>query len=404
MRERLRDALQGRERVTLYEALALLDLADGRETEREIVGALRALGWRRVQVREDGARVWAYVRGTSGDTSYPVSPPGANLVVTRDTMQPDPKDNHTESHNKEVVTPGGDTGYDVSPPEVVTPPAPPRALPPTGEIVSYARPAPVVAPARPPCRLCGSRRARLTVGEGVLSAVPCPCVLGPCAVPGCASGWVVSSYGVQRCPGCAPSSVAAAISSAQIPLRYLPYLSGTARDAGYTQTTSQETAAREVERWCRSLPAPGVASLGEVRGLLLWGGYGSGKTALAARALLFSLTRGHRGIFWEWGSFLTTLRESYDGDAAPPEYAASRTGILVLDELAAPRTDWQGERLSELLRERYRRRLPTILTSNLTPRQIPSVIGGALWSRLTETVSLIECAGPDRRAALGGVR
>jgi DNA replication protein DnaC len=54
-----------------------------------------------------------------------------------------------------------------------------------------------------------------------------------------------------------------------------------------------------------------------------------------------------------------------------------------------------------MLNGRYLARKPTILTSNLHPRQLAEHLGGRLASRLQESYSVVEADGPDYRRAGG---
>jgi DNA replication protein DnaC len=73
-------------------------------------------------------------------------------------------------------------------------------------------------------------------------------------------------------------------------------------------------------------------------------------------------------------------------------------GLVVLDDLGRERvSDWTGEVIYALVNARYEAMLPTIVTSNLTPKELGE---GPYWpalSRLAEDGELIEVKGPDRR-------
>jgi DNA replication protein DnaC len=117
--------------------------------------------------------------------------------------------------------------------------------------------------------------------------------------------------------------------------------------------------------------------------LVLHGGYGCGKTHLAAAIVNERLRRGGPALFVVVPDLLDHLRaafaptseESYDD-----RFEAVRTApLLVLDDLGtqAP-TPWAAEKLFQILNYRYNAQLPTVITTN----QDLEVLDDRLRSRL----------------------
>lgn len=138
--------------------------------------------------------------------------------------------------------------------------------------------------------------------------------------------------------------------------------------------------------------------------LLLMGGYGCGKTHLAAAIANDALSRGIVPLFVTVPDLLDHLRGAFAPEASQSygdRFEQVRTArLLILDDLGTENaTPWALEKLFQLLNYRYMAALPTVITTNqdldrLDPR---------LRSRLADTdvVEMVTILAPDFR--LGGV-
>jgi DNA replication protein DnaC len=102
---------------------------------------------------------------------------------------------------------------------------------------------------------------------------------------------------------------------------------------------------------------------------LLHGGFGTGKTHLAAAIANDCLERGESVIFVNTPDLLDHLRSTFSptSDVGYDElFEQVRTvGLLVLDDLGAESpTAWAQEKLYQILNFRYNEKLPTVITSN----------------------------------------
>ncbi len=138
--------------------------------------------------------------------------------------------------------------------------------------------------------------------------------------------------------------------------------------------------------------------------LVLRGGYGCGKTHLAAAIANECVARGYPVLFLTAPDLLDHLRAAFAPNAAQSydeRFEEVRSApLLILDDLGVEHaTPWAMEKLFQLLNYRYMTRLPTVITTN---REVED-LDPRLRSRLgdTELVKLITILAPDYRQ--GGV-
>lgn len=170
-----------------------------------------------------------------------------------------------------------------------------------------------------------------------------------------------------------------------------------------------------------------VAS-GEIRTLVLVGPPGVGKTHLMAA--IFRAVSDRTVATWldaraaaiaefrpvppmqspEWCSvpeLVSDLRTEMGTDlhAASDRAIRLRTwpALLVLDDLGREKiSDWTGELVYTLVNARYEAMLPTIASSNLSPKDLAASGYWPVVSRLAEDGALVRIEAPDRR--IGGRR
>ncbi len=137
--------------------------------------------------------------------------------------------------------------------------------------------------------------------------------------------------------------------------------------------------------------------------LVLLGGYGCGKTHLAAAIANRCLQAGRAVLFVVVPDLLDHLRATYSPSSAvsyDERFQEVRNApLLVLDDLGTQNTTpWAGEKLYQILNHRYNARLPTIVTSN----QRLDEIDLRMRSRLVDPTvsSVIHILAPDYRREL----
>jgi DNA replication protein DnaC len=133
--------------------------------------------------------------------------------------------------------------------------------------------------------------------------------------------------------------------------------------------------------------------------LLLEGGYGCGKTHLAAAIANHAVEAGRPALFLTVPDLLDALRHAFSGPAGAFEERFDRirrAPLLLLDDFGTQNaTDWAREKLFQILNYRYIDRMPTVITTNLTLEGLE----GRIRSRLSdpELVTRVRILAPDYR-------
>ncbi|MNJ36576.1 DNA replication protein DnaC [compost metagenome] len=126
------------------------------------------------------------------------------------------------------------------------------------------------------------------------------------------------------------------------------------------------------------------------RCLILSGTVGTGKTHLATAILRKVVEEmGYTGKYWTVNGLLQVIRSSYEKDSDYTEYEVMQSVInaelLVLDEVGATKqSEFELATLFNIINSRYERQIPTIVISNLGPKQICEALGERCFDRLRE--------------------
>ena len=145
------------------------------------------------------------------------------------------------------------------------------------------------------------------------------------------------------------------------------------------------------------------------RGLLLMGSVGVGKTHLAVSILKGLTERGFSCLFYEFGSLLKEIQDSYNANTRSSELAVLapvlNADVLVLDELGASKpTDWVRDTMAHVINTRYNEKKFTVFTTNYLDERpndreetLEDRIGVRVRSRLYEMCKTISMDGKDYR-------
>ena len=167
-------------------------------------------------------------------------------------------------------------------------------------------------------------------------------------------------------------------------------------------TSSQEIAFNYASNLAKEYPAVD-------RGLLLMGKCGVGKTHLAVSILKPLTERGFSCLFYEFGSLLKQIQDSYNPNTQTSELKilsnVFEADVLVLDEIGASKpTDWVRDTMAHIINTRYNDKKLTIFTTNYSDdrnndkdESLEDRIGVRLRSRLFEMCKTIQMDGHDYR-------
>jgi DNA replication protein DnaC len=135
-------------------------------------------------------------------------------------------------------------------------------------------------------------------------------------------------------------------------------------------------------------------------GLYVYGPLGSGKTALAVIALKAAIIRGGTAIFMTAAeiqrAFMARNMPTLP-NGCPVDEGCFNVQFLVIDDFGAEdqKTDWKQQHVETVIRARQRDRLPTIITSNVKPADLPQ---DWLKSLLNKHYALLDVRGHNWRA------
>jgi DNA replication protein DnaC len=145
------------------------------------------------------------------------------------------------------------------------------------------------------------------------------------------------------------------------------------------------------------------------QGLLFMGSVGVGKTHLAVSILKGLTERGFSCLFYDFGSLLKEIQDSYNTSAQSSEMGVLTpvltTDVLVLDELGASKpTDWARDTMAHVINTRYNEKKFTVFTTNYLDDRpndreetLEDRIGVRIRSRLYEMCRTVSIEGRDYR-------
>ena len=134
------------------------------------------------------------------------------------------------------------------------------------------------------------------------------------------------------------------------------------------------------------------------QGLFFMGNPGTGKTHLAAAITNYIVME--LGIPVKFGNFidlLSDIKKSFRSDEDIVQQLKEMP-LLVIDDLGKERSsEWSESILYDVINGRYEDYMPTIITTNMTPKQVEGRFGEAVLSRLSEMCKGVVMSGKDFR-------
>lgn len=144
-----------------------------------------------------------------------------------------------------------------------------------------------------------------------------------------------------------------------------------------------------------------VAGKSHKPGLVLFGGYGVGKTHLAACACNALVDAGKRCRMTSIASIDAEAARRY-GSFPDVMDSLCRNDLVVIDDLGAERgSDYMSQVTFDVVDWLTRRKIPLIVTTNMTRRQLssPNERARRTIDRIKQRCTLVEVTGPNRRQA-----
>jgi DNA replication protein DnaC len=143
------------------------------------------------------------------------------------------------------------------------------------------------------------------------------------------------------------------------------------------------------------------------KGLMFLGGFGTGKTFLAACIANALLDEGYSVLMTNFPRLINTIHGMREGKQ---EYIDSlnKYSLLIIDDLGVERqSEYVAEIVQNIIDSRYRAGLPLIITSNLSPKDFTEthdIAKSRLYSRISEMCLPLVVNGVDRRKANSAAR
>jgi DNA replication protein DnaC len=166
------------------------------------------------------------------------------------------------------------------------------------------------------------------------------------------------------------------------------------RLCNYRPATPQLREAYEIVRTWIDSPMPGLVLIGPV---------GVGKTHLCVGAIAELVKRGCSAHYAATPDVIGSLRAGCaKGAKTRPSAifdAFYRADVWALDEIGAtPGTAWEGQQVSQLIDERYRRGQRFILVGNCVENELPTFAGERGADRLSECAVVVPLEGVSYRS------
>jgi DNA replication protein DnaC len=138
--------------------------------------------------------------------------------------------------------------------------------------------------------------------------------------------------------------------------------------------------------------------------LLLYGDVGTGKTFYAACIVNALIDNGYPCLMTNFSRLTNTIAGMWDGKQ---EYIDSLRmfSLVAIDDLGVERdTEYMNENVTTIIDSLYRAKVPMIITSNYTPKQLTESVEirkKRVYDRMLERCHPVMVNGTSRRKTMG---
>lgn len=140
------------------------------------------------------------------------------------------------------------------------------------------------------------------------------------------------------------------------------------------------------------------------KGLLLYGNVGTGKSFLAACVVNALIDKGYPCLMTNFSRLTNQISGMWEGKQEFID-SLSRYDLIAIDDLGVERdTEYMNESVTTIIDSLYRAKVPMIITSNYTPKQLTGdceIRKRRVYDRLLERCHPVKVDGPSRRKELG---
>ena len=220
--------------------------------------------------------------------------------------------------------------------------------------------------------------------------------LSPCGDPACFEGWVSTPEGTGRCPKCAAlertARLAEQYSRAGVEgtLYHLTWADVKVEHGSWRLSQALGQNMRDVLRDCINVAMVGLK--------------GRGKTQAGVLLAKDAIDAGHSALVVSWAEWVDEVQSDYTRRTktqAEHVAALSAPDLLVLDDVGAGASSegaLERKLFTRVISARYNRRRPTVITANLTKKELEAAMGDRAFDRIQHACEWIVFDGPAYRA------